>query len=148
MTPEEVVKVLQDALNAELAAVEMYGAHAKAIQEPSIAEGVLAILDVEQEHATNLSRRIRQLGEKPLESGGPATVVGRVVSAASRNVPTAELLRLELAEEQAAIKHYAAASAEIMEDDETVSLLSEHLRDEMAHALWMKQQIRALAGGR
>ncbi len=148
MTQEEVIQVLQDALKSELAAVEMYGAHAKAIPEAAVAEGVRAILEVEQEHAVNLSRRIRQLGGKPVEPGGPATVAGRVAAATSQALSTVEMLQLELGEEQAAIKHYAMAVADITDDDDTVSMLSEHLQDEIAHASWMKQQIRALGGRR
>jgi rubrerythrin len=144
MTPEEITRALQDALKAELSAVEMYRAHAKAIAEASIAEGVQAILEVEQEHASNLGRRLRQLGERPGEPGGAATVIGRAATAGSENISTTEMLRLELAEEQAAIKHYAAVVAEIMDDEDTSSLLTEHLQDEIAHATWMKRQIRAL----
>jgi len=144
MKPEEVVSALQDALKSELAAIEMYRAHSNAIAEPAIAEGVRAILEVEGEHASNLARRLRQLAERPVEPGGAATLAGRAATAGSQNVPTAEMLRLELAEEQAAIKHYAAVIAEIMDDDDTVSLLTEHLQDEIAHATWMKQQIRLL----
>ncbi len=147
MKVEEIVRALQDALKSELAAIEMYGAHAKAIKEPSIAQGVQAILEVEQEHAASLSRRIRQLGASPAEPGQASGVVGRAASAGSEHLPTVELLRMELAEEQTAIKHYAATVAGIMDDEDTIALLSEHLQDEMAHALWMKRQIRALSGG-
>lgn len=144
MTPEEITRALQDALKAELAAIEMYRAHAKVIPEASIAEGVQSILEVEREHASNLARRIRQLGERPAETGGAATVAGRAATAGSQNIPTGQMLRLELAEEQAAIKHYAVAIAEIMDDEDTLSLLGEHLQDEIAHALWMKRQLRML----
>ena len=144
MTPEEIIRTLQDALKAELSAVELYRAHVAAIGESAIAEGVQAILEVEREHASSLSRRIRQLGGRPVEPGGPATIVGRAAAAGSQSLPTVELLRLELSEEQSAIKHYAAAIAEIMDDEDTLSLLAEQLQDEIAHALWMKQQIRAL----
>jgi bacterioferritin (cytochrome b1) len=34
--------------------------------------------------------------------------------------------------------------AEIMDDEDTLSLLGEHLQDEIAHALWMKRQLRML----
>jgi|YNPNPStandDraft_1061719.scaffolds.fasta_scaffold122854_2 bacterioferritin (cytochrome b1) len=140
----DIIPILQDALKAELAAVEMYAAHAKAIPEAAVAEGVQAILEVEQEHAANLSRRIRELGGRPLEPGGPATVAGRVAAVGSQALATAEMLRLELGEEQTAIKHYAMAIAEIMDDEDTLSMLTEHLQDEIAHATWMKRQIRAL----
>lgn len=144
MTQEEIIRVLQDALKAELAAVEMYAAHGRVIPEAAAAEGVRAILEVEREHAANLSRRIRELGGKPVQPGGPATIAGRVAGAASQAMSTVDMLRLELGEEQMAIKHYAMAVADIMDDDDTVSMLSEHLRDEIAHATWMKRQIRAL----
>ncbi len=148
MTREEVIAVLQDALKAELAAVEMYAAHAKAIPEASVAEGVRAILEVEREHAANLSRRIRELGGRPVEPGGPSTVAGRVAAAASQAMATVDMLRLELGEEQAAIKHYAMAVADIMDDEDTVSMLGEHLQDEIAHATWMKRQIRIMGVSR
>lgn len=148
MTQDEIIAVLQDALKSELAAVEMYAAHAKAIPEAAVAEGVRAILDVEREHAANLSRRIRELGGRPVQPGGPSTVAGRVAAATSQALSTVDMLRMELGEEQAAIKHYAMAVAEIMEDEDTVSMLAEHLQDEIAHATWMKRQIRALGVGR
>lgn len=148
MGPEEIVLALQDALKSELAAIEMYGAHAAATKEPSVAQGVQAILDVEREHAAALSRRIRQLGGRPVEPGEAPTVAGRAASAGSEHLSTVELLRMELGEEQAAIKHYAAGIADIMDDEDTIALMSEHLQDEMAHALWMKRQIRALGSGR
>ncbi len=148
MTQEEVIAVLQDALKAELAAVEMYAAHAKAIPEAAVSDGVRAILEVEQEHAANLSRRIRELGGRPVEPGGPSTVAGRVATAASQALRTADMLRLELGEEQTAIKHYAMAVAEIMDDEDTLSMLTEHLQDEIAHATWMKRQIRTLGAAR
>jgi len=135
----DIIPILQDALKAELAAVEMYAAHAKAIPEAAVAEGVQAILEVEQEHAANLSRRIRELGGRPLEPGA-----GRVAAVGSQALATAEMLRLDLGEEQTAIKHYAMAIAEIMDDEDTLSMLTEHLQDEIAHATWMKRQIRAL----
>lgn len=144
MSKQSIIAILQDALKAELAAVEMYAAHAKAIPEAAVAEGVQAILEVEQEHAANLSRRIREIGGRPLEPGGAATVAGRVAAVGSQALPTAEMLRLELGEEQTAIKHYAMAIAEIMDDEDTLSMLTEHLQDEIAHATWMKRQIRAL----
>ncbi|MBC7258951.1 MAG: ferritin-like domain-containing protein [Chloroflexi bacterium] len=144
MSKQNIIAILQDALKAELAAVEMYAAHAKAIPEAAVAEGVQAILEVEQEHAANLSRRIREIGGRPLEPGGAATVAGRVAAVGSQALPTAEMLRLELGEEQTAIKHYAMAIAEIMDDEDTLSMLTEHLQDEIAHATWMKRQIRAL----
>jgi len=47
--------------------------------------------------------------------------------------------------EQQAIKDYAAQIAEIMDDEETLDLLEEHLRDEIQHARWMKAQIAVLS---
>jgi len=55
-----------------------------------------------------------------------------------------EMLQLELAEEQQAIKDYAAQIAEIMDDEETLDMLEEHLVDEIQHSRWLKAQIAVL----
>ena len=44
-----------------------------------------------------------------------------------------------------AIKDYATQIAEIMDDEETLDLLEEHLADEMQHARWLKAQIAVLS---
>jgi bacterioferritin (cytochrome b1) len=53
------------------------------------------------------------------------------------------MLRLELAEEQQAIRDYAAQIADIMDDEETLDLLEEHLADEIQHSRWLKARIAA-----
>ena len=145
MNREQIIEALNDNLRAELSAVEMYAAHAKAIPEDAIAGGVRAIMAVEHRHARDLAARIRALGGTPTEPGGAETVVGRAAGATTAQASTVEMLRLELAEEQQAIKDYAAEIAEIMDDDETLDMLEEHLNDEIQHARWMKAQIAALS---
>jgi len=140
----QIIEALNKDLRAELSAVEVYAAHAQVIPEAGIAEGVRAILAVEQRHACDLTARIRALGGTPAEPGGRETVVGRAAGATSAQASTADMLRLELAEEQQAIKDYAAQIADIMDDDETLDVLEEHLIDEMQHARWLKAQIAAL----
>jgi bacterioferritin (cytochrome b1) len=142
MDHEQIIEALKDNLRAELSAVEMYSAHARAITEDAIAQGVRAIAVVEQRHARDLAARIRALGGTPVEPGGVETVVGR---AASVQVSTLEMLRLELAEEQQAIKDYAVEIAEIMDDEETLDMLQENLIDEIQHSRWLKAYIAALA---
>jgi len=144
LSKEQIIEALNQDLVAELSAVEMYGAHAKAILEDAVLQGVRAILSVEEGHAQELTKRIKELGGEPAQPGGAATVAGRAVGAASAQASTVEMLRLELGEEQQAIKDYSAQVAEIVDDDETVTLLEEHLHDEQEHARWLKVQIRAL----
>jgi len=144
LSKEQIVEALNHDLTAELSAVEMYGAHAKAIAEEVIVQGVRAILSVEEGHAQELTKRIKELGGKPAQPGGTATVVGRALGAASGQASTVEMLKLQLGEEQQAIKDYSAQIAEIVYDDETATLLEEHLHDEIEHARWLKAQIRAL----
>jgi bacterioferritin (cytochrome b1) len=141
MDHEQIIEALKDNLRAELSAVEMYSAHARAIPEDAIAQGVRAIAAVEHRHARDLAARIKALGGTPVEPGGVETVVGR---AASAQVSTIEMLRLELAEEQQAIKDYAVEIAEIMDDEETLDMLQENLIDEIQHSRWMKAHIAAL----
>jgi bacterioferritin (cytochrome b1) len=144
MTRQEIIAALNNSLNAELGAIEMYTAHARAIQEPGIAEAVRAIRDVEQGHARALAERVRALGGEPLLPGGAATVAGRAVGAATAQMSTADMLRLELAEEHKAIVDYSEAMANIMDDEATLNLLEEHLRDEISHSRWMKARILEL----
>ncbi len=144
LSKEQIIEALNHDLRAEWSAVEMYSAHAKAIAEDAIVQGIRAILGVEEGHAQELTKRIQELGGKPVQPGGAATVLGRAAGAASAQAGTAEMLKLELGEEQQAIKDYSAQIAEIVDDDETVALLEEHLHDEMEHARWLKTQIRAL----
>ena len=91
-----------------------------------------------------MTKRIRDLGGRPAQPGGDATVAGRVAGAATGQSSTVEMLKLELGEEQQAIKDYSAQIAEIVDDDETATLLEENLHDEIEHARWLKVQIRAL----
>ena len=142
MDRTEIIEALNKDLRAELSAVELYAAHALTIPEDRIAQGVRAILAVEQRHACDLTARIRALGGTPAEPGGHETVIGR---AAGAHASTVNALRLELAEEQQAIRDYAAQIADIMDDDETVVMIEEHLIDEMQHARWLKAQILALS---
>lgn len=145
MDGSQIIEALNHDLRAELSAVEIYAAHGQAIPEEAIAQGVRAIMAVEQRHARDLVDRIKALGGTPAEPGGVETVAGRAAGASSAQASTVEMLRLELAEEQQAIKDYAVQIADIMDDEETLDLLEEHLVDEMQHARWMKTQIAALS---
>jgi bacterioferritin (cytochrome b1) len=140
----QVIEALQENLRGELSAVEMYSSHAAAIPEDAIAGGVRAIMEVEKRHARDLAGRIEELGGTPAQPGGPETVAGRAAGAATAQASTAQMLRLELAEEQQFIKDYAAEIAEIMDDEETLDMLQEHLNDEIEHSRWMKAQLAAL----
>jgi bacterioferritin (cytochrome b1) len=100
---------------------------------------------VEQRHARDLAARIKALGGAPTEPGGAETVVGRAAGAATAQASTVEMLRLGLAEEQQFIRDYAAEIAEIMEDEETLDMLEEHLVDEIQHSRWLKAQIAVLS---
>ena len=144
LSKEQVLEALNHDLMAELSAVEIYRAHASAITEDAIAQGVRGILCVEEDHAAELTKRIQDLGGQPAQAGAAATVAGRAAGASSGQSSTAETLELELGEEQQAIKDYSAQFAEIVEDNETVALLEKHLHDEMEHARWLKAQLLAL----
>jgi len=140
----QVIEALNENLRAELSAVQMYSAHARAIPEDAIAGGVRAIMAVEQRHARDLAERIEELGGEPVEPEGAEAVAGRAAGAATAQGSTAGMLRLELAEEQQAIKDYAFEIAEIMDDEETLDMLQEHLNDEIQHSRWMKAQLARL----
>lgn len=144
MDSKAKIEILNNLLEAEIAAIEIYRIHAASIAEEDIAEGIRAIIPAEESHAINLTRRIRELGGKPVDHSGRAAEVGRKMGEESRQQGTLGMLRLELENEQQAIKDYANPVAEILDDFETIAMLEEQLFDEMRHAKWLKTKILEL----
>lgn len=144
MNAHDLVPALNRLLEAELTALEYYRIHAESIAQPEIAEGVAAIIPAEQGHAVNLATRIRELGGVPTQVGGPATLRGKEMGESSRTRGTQAMLAVELEQEQQAIKDYALHVAEIVDDMVTLEMLEEQLFDEMRHAKWLKQTLKAL----
>ncbi|MBM3134191.1 MAG: hypothetical protein FJZ89_02680 [Chloroflexi bacterium] len=144
MSTAPAIAALNKSLAAEWSAVELYKAHAAAIDAADIAEGLRAILKVEEGHAQNLVKRIQTLGGSPVPSGGAATVLGRAAGATTRFASPAEMLRLDLGEEEKAIADYKAIIASAWADEATKTLATKHLADETDHAAWLRARIAAL----
>ena len=146
----QVSTALQPGLLAEIAAVKVYEQHIRAIDRAmdraDIVEGLQGILQVEQGHARDLSARIRELGGAPVEAGNPAVMEGRGLGAQSAAGTLAQMLQLDLAEEDKAIQFYRTRIAAILDDAATVVMLKHHLDDETAHAQWLHGKIAALGG--
>ncbi|NIM96761.1 MAG: hypothetical protein GTO24_01360, partial [candidate division Zixibacteria bacterium] len=104
MNSQEILDTLNRLLEAELAALEYYRIHAEAISEREIADGVRGILPAEENHAISLAGRIRQLGGVPVEPGGAASARGREMGEKSRGQGTLGMLKLEMEQEQQAIR--------------------------------------------
>ena len=64
----------------------------------------------------------------------------------SKKMGTTGMLRLELENEQKAIKDHANSIAEILDDLETIEMLEEQLFDEVRHAKWRKRKILEFEG--
>jgi bacterioferritin (cytochrome b1) len=146
MEETKIIDLLNVDLKAELSAVEIYSAHAEAIPEDDIAQGVKAILAVENEHAEDLTGRIEELGGVPAKPGEEDTRLGKAVGMTTKQASTLEMLKLELSEEQQAIKDYSAQIADIIYDTATIQILKKHLKDEIDHADWIKSKIVILEG--
>ena len=146
MEKDEIIKSLNRDLRAELSAVEIYSAHAEAIKEDEIAQGVKAILEVEKKHAEELTQRIEELEGLPAKPGEDDTRLGKALGRTSGQASTLEMLKFELSEEQQAIKDYSTQIAEIMDDTTTIAMLKKHLMDEIDHADWLKSKIVELEG--
>lgn len=141
MNNQDKIDLLNRLLESEFTGLECYRTHASEISEPEIAEGIRAIIPVEHAHAVSLTTRISELGGLPARPGGAASVRGRELAAMSRQQGTQAMLKVELELEQEAIKEYAVAVADIVDDAITVEMLEEQLLDEMRHAKWLKQQL-------
>jgi bacterioferritin (cytochrome b1) len=148
MDSKAKIEILNHLLEAEIAAIEYYQIHAESIAEDDIAEGIRSILPAEKSHATNLTKRIRELGGEPLDSSRDAVKAGRKMAEESKKLGTVSMLRMELENEQQSIKDYASPVAEILDDFETIEMLEEQLFDEMRHAKWLKKKILELEGKR
>ncbi len=146
MNSQTIIETLNRLLETELMALEYYRIHAEAIPEKDIAEGIEGILPAEENHAITLAERIRELGGVPIEPGGSATTRGKEIGEKSRNQGTLEMLRLEMQQEQQAIKDYCVPVADIIDDMITLEMLEEQLFDEMRHAKWLKRRIVELEG--
>jgi rubrerythrin len=142
------IEILNHLLEAEIAAIEYYRIHAESIAETDIAEGIKAIIPAERSHALNLEKRIRELGGEPIDPSVDAVNAGRKMAEESKQLGTVGMLRLELQNEQQAIKDYAFPVAEILDDIETIEMLEEQLFDEMRHAKWLKKKLLELEGKR
>jgi len=132
---DEIVTGLTQALRAERQAVADYHAHAQACDRPEIREALETLGDVEQEHATRLALRIGALG------GSPAS---KEVTPRLMTDSLSDWLEQDLASEQWAIVEYARLVACIVDDPETVELMTELLLDEIRHAGWLKHTLNAL----
>ena len=148
MDSKAKIEILNNLLQAEIAAIEIYHIHAASIAEEDIVDGIRAIIPAEESHAVNLGTRIRELGGVPDDHSADAAEVGRKMGEESRQEGTLAMLRMELENEQQAIKDYATPVAEILDDMETIEMLEEQLFDEMRHAKWLKKKILALEGKR
>jgi rubrerythrin len=125
-------------------ALEYYRIHADAISDEQVATGILSIIPAEHAHAVTLTSRIAELGGSAIRPGGEASLKGREMREATKAQGMMAMLKLELEQEQLAIRDYATTLAAITTDMETLDLLEEHLFDEMRHAKWLKQILMRL----
>jgi bacterioferritin (cytochrome b1) len=144
----DAVALLNEDLHLEGNAVLIYRAHAAAVRESKIAQGLASILVVEERHAAELVQRITELGGQPETADQFTTASGKAIAATSRFARTAQMLQLDLDEEERATDAYRRHIAALADDEPTTALLSRHLRDEETHARWLVEQISLLHGDR
>jgi bacterioferritin (cytochrome b1) len=140
-TKRALVALLKEALQAELKAVKMYAAHAEALADQEIAQGLLNIVEVEQEHARLLAARIEVLQREPVVV--ERTFAPPLAGPVTDQTGIAGLLTLDLDEERWAIRHYAStlAGSIPLDDAETWTILEENLVDELRHARWLRDRL-------
>ena len=138
LTTDEILDGLNAALAAERQAVADYHAHAQSCERPEIREALETLRDVERDHALRLASRITALGGSSTSAEAAPQPVGDLL---------AEWLAHDLRGEQWAIVEYARLVAGVVDDDETVELMTELLLDEIRHAGWLKTTLRAVGSG-
>jgi bacterioferritin (cytochrome b1) len=135
LTADEIMVGLDKALRAERQAVADYHTHAQACDRPDIRNALETLGDVEREHELRLALRITALGGSPASEEAVSKPLGDTM---------ADWLMQDLQGEQWAIVEYARLVADIVDDDETATLMAELLQDEIRHAGWLKTTLRAL----
>ena len=135
LSPDEILESLARAVLTERQAVADYGAHAQAHDQPGVRDALVALRDVELEHALRLALRMTALGGSPPSQEATPRPVDEGLAAS---------LALDLEAEQSAIVEYARLAAGIVDDDETADLITELLLDEIRHAGWLKSTLRTL----
>ena len=74
-TNSDQVEALNKMLSGEQMAINIYNIFLNKIDDPNLKETLSSYKRDHEAHATLLSDRIRELGEEPKESGGPAQVM-------------------------------------------------------------------------
>jgi bacterioferritin (cytochrome b1) len=138
LTADEILGGLNAALAAERQAVADYHVHAQSCEMPEIREALETLRDVERDHARRLASRITALEGSPVSEAAAPQSTGDLL---------ADWLVHDLRGEQWVIVEYARLVAGIVDDDETVELMTELLLDEIRHAGWLKATLRAVGSG-
>ena len=133
---DSIVKLLNDALAAELVCVLRYKRHhftAHGLASPKIAEEFLVHANAEADHGDLLARRIVQLGGSPDFS--PDSLSGRSHAGYDESSDLMAMVRSNLLAERVAVESYRQMIALIGDKDPTTrSMLEGILRDEEEHA--------------
>jgi bacterioferritin len=136
---KKVIGVLNEALGAELAAINQYLLAAKLAEEwgfEKLAAHAREEAGEEQAHAEDLMGRILYLGGHPDARPGPVTVGDSVK----------EQFDLDYELEQAAVARYQRGIALCIKEDDpgTRVLLEGKLADEEEHVAWLETQFAAI----
>ena len=142
---EAVIKVLNEALAAEVICILRYKRHyfmTAGIRARCVKEKFLQHVTEERAHADQLAERIVQLGGKPELS--PEQLLSRSQAEHVEGDSLAEMITADLLAEQISIDSYRAMIASIgVEDPTTRQVLERILAQEEAHAENLASLLRA-----
>lgn len=147
---DKLVAYIQDMYALENAGVETLERHAKQAEDvPMIQERILRHLQETKNHRTRLEERLHAHGATPSATKGAlGAVTGAAAGLASGARPDriAMNARDEYVDEHAEIASYAMllATAQAHGDGETVDVVRQNLRDEVAMQEWLARHVAAI----
>lgn len=147
MGPQEIVDFLNYALGLELEQVEFYRSQYRAVirglGDEHLATGLKRAMNIEQEHVSKISEKIREMGRNPNPLSRVGLLVGEAAGAVAGQACALDILKANVWVEQKAIDHYLRALNQV-DDRELKTLLMENLVDEEFHAAWAQEKVEQI----
>ncbi|MHB1645213.1 MAG: hypothetical protein EVG15_02215 [Candidatus Acididesulfobacter diazotrophicus] len=143
LNKEQIIKILQKFLDAEIAGRDLYLQQSKNINDPSLIQTLKSFASTESGHIINIRDKITELGGKP-HSVSEVSDIQKGLSDASHQVSAPlDMLRIDLKIEETAINDYTAAT-EIIDDEGVKTLIENNLAEEIHHSLYLSKKINEI----
>ncbi len=129
----------------EVEQVRLYTEQSKAVPDMYSRKTLERVAAIEQGHVDNIGAIIIRLGGTPTRVGGVlASAIGVVMGKASGAAGLIDLLKLDIALEEKAMRDYKDLILKVGRDQELFDTLWSNLIDEDIHTAWFANKVKEL----